>query len=204
MAPPQLTAGNVGVGSSIAGGVIGALGSIATGISNQRMYDYQARLASINATISRQNADYAIQKGEQDAQRYGLQAGQRVASIVAAQASSGLDIRSGSAKDVQESQRTVTDMDLEQIRSNAAKTAYDFNVQATTFDNQATLDKYAGSNSMWAGMIGAGSSLIGSAGSVAAKWLQAGQLGLNLDGSSSTANAGYNVTGTPAGMLALG
>jgi hypothetical protein len=176
-----MTPGNVssaGVGLSAAGGVVGAIGSIFGGQSQQKMFNYQAALAQQNAQIAKQNADYAIQQGEQQAQSYGMQAAQRQGQIKVAQAASGLDINSGSAARVQAGQKLVTSMDLDQIRSNAAKTAYNYDVQANTFENQSSLDVMAGSNAAAAGEIGATSTLLGSASSVSTKWLQGQQAGL--------------------------
>lgn len=167
-----------GLGLTAAGGVVGAIGSILGGQSQQKMYNYQAAIAKQNSQIASQNADYSIQKGEQQAQSYGMQAAQRQGQIRASQGASGLDVNSGSAKQVQDSQRLVTSMDLDQIRSNAAKTAYDYDVQAVNFTDQGQLDTMAGANASAAGSIGAASTLLGSASSVSSKWLQGQQVGL--------------------------
>jgi hypothetical protein len=78
-------------------------------------------------------------------------------------------------------------MDLTQIRSNAAKTAYDFSTKATMDLNQATLDTMAGANARTAGDINAASSILGTVGSVSSKWLQGKQMG--MWGTSSDASA---------------
>lgn len=173
---------STGLGMSGGGGIVGAIGSIFSGGAQQKMQNYQARVAQLNAQVAKQNADYAIQRGEQQAQSYGMQASQRQGQIKVAQAASGLDINSGSNLAVQQGQRQVTTMDLEQIRSNAAKTAYDYDVQSTSFTNQAQLDKMAGQNEYAAGWINAGSTLIGSASSVAERWYQGQQVGLTSGG----------------------
>ncbi len=101
---------------------------------------------------------------------YGLQAGQRQAQIRDTQAASGLDVNSGSAAAVQASQKTITGIDTAQIRSNAAKVAYDYDVKSTMDLNQSTLDVMAGQNAKIAGDISAASSILGTVGSVANKW----------------------------------
>lgn len=170
--------GEIGLGSSAIGGVTGAIGGLFSGISQQRMYNYQAAVAQINAQIAQQNAEYSYQVGEQKSQQYGIQSAQQFGQIKAAQSSSGLDVNSGSALQTQQSQKFVSSMDLAQIRSDAAKTAYNYDVEATQYENQATLDKSAGANALTAGFINAGSSLLGGASSVASKWLQGQQMGL--------------------------
>ncbi len=170
--------GSVGIGTSLAGGLLSAFGASSTGKSQQQMYDYQAQVAKINATIDKQNQEYALNQGEIQAQQYGEKAAQQRGQIIAAQGASGLKVGSGSNADVVRSQKTLTAMDLTQIRSNAAKTAYDFDVKATADTNQATLDTMAGVNAKRAGDINATSSILGTVGSVSSKWLQGNTQGL--------------------------
>jgi hypothetical protein len=142
------------------------------------MYNYQAGVAQINAGIDKQNAEYALNQGEQQSVIEGLKAGQQAGAIRAAQGASGVDVNSGSAAAVQASQRGITAMDLTQIRTNAAKTAYDYNVKSVMDTNQASLDVMAGENAKTAGDINATSSILGSVSSVSSKWLQGSQAGL--------------------------
>ena len=190
MASPA-TLGSIGIGANVAGGILGAEGSIASGEAQQGMYNYQAGVAQLNATIAKQNADFAVNAGEEKAQQYGLEAGQRQGQIVASQASSGLDANSGSAKEVQQSQKMVTNLDLTQIRSDANKTAYDIENQAQGFEEQATLDTMAGKNAAQAGVIGAFSSILGTASSVCTKWPRPATCGsTSLNGKPSSLFAG--------------
>jgi len=167
-----------GLGTTFLGGLTKAFGDIFSGISQKQMYDYQAGVAKLNQQISEQNALYSEQVGELQAGRYGMEAAQRLGGIRAAQASHGLDIRSGSAAQVQSSQKLVSAMDMATIRSEAAKTAYGYRVQGVQFGAQASLDTMAGKNAMSAGMVGAESSILGGASSVAGQWLQGQRMGL--------------------------
>lgn len=177
MADPA-TIGMIGMGSSLAGGLLSSFGAHDAGQRQQQMYNYQAQVAQINAGIDRQNAEYALNRGEQEAQKFGIQAGQQRGQIIAHQGASNIAVGSGSNAEVVRSQDLLTRMDLTQIRSNAAKTAYDYNVKATMDTNQATLDTMAGQNAAIAGDINAASSLLGTAGSVSDKWLKGRQSGM--------------------------
>lgn len=181
--------GAVGIGASAAGGIFQAVGASKQGQAQQQMYDYQASVATLRANIDKQNAEYATQQGEQQAQQYGMQAGQRQGAIVAAQGASGLNVNAGSNKQVQTSQQTVTALDLDTIRSNAAKTAYNFNTQAVYDTAQSGIDVMAGENAAKAGNINAASSLLSSAGSVSSQWMRASQLGM-FSGTSSASSFG--------------
>jgi len=181
--------GAVGIGATLAGGITSAIGAETTAAATQQSYNYQAGVAQINSTIDLQNADYARSQGETQAMQYGLQAGQQQAQIKNQQAASGLDVNSGSAVAVQQSQRTITGIDTAQIRSNAAKTAYDYDVKSTMDLNQSTLDVMAGNNAITAGNFQAASSILGSVGSVATKWNAGTTSG--LFGSSSSSSVGF-------------
>ena len=175
MAPPILM--GVGLASSLASGLIGASGASASGAAQQQMYNYQAGVALLNKQIAEQNAEYTRNVGELQATKYGLQAAQQLGRIKVAQAASGLDVNSGSAAQIRSSQEMLTRTDLTQIRSNAAKTAYNFEAQGAQYGAQATLDTMAGMNARSAGMVNAASSIIGAAGSISSEWLQGQRLG---------------------------
>lgn len=170
--------GAVGIGASLAGGLLSAFGAEKQGQSQQKMYQYRAQVAKINADIDRQNSAWELTKGESEAQQYGMKAAQQRGMIRAAQGASGLDVNSGSNAEVQQSQEKIKNIDMATIRSNAAKIAYDYRTKATMDENQATLDIMAGDNAKTAGDIGAASSILGSVGTVASKWQQGSSIGM--------------------------
>lgn len=179
--------GGAGLGASIAGTALSAYGAHEQGQATSQMYGYQANVAKINSQIELQNADYARMQGEQQSVIEGRKGAQQLGAIRAAQGASGLNVNSGSNAQVQASQKSTTALDLNQIRSNAAKTAYDFDVKSTEDLNQAGLYSAASTNATRAGNINVASSIIGGAGSVSSKWLAGQQQGLwgNAGGSSS-------------------
>lgn len=189
-----------GMFQTIVGGLTSAFGEFQRGIDEQRMYDYQAGVARLNAQIAYQNATYATQVGEIRAQNAGLAEAQLMGRIKVAQAGSGLDVNSGSTAAVRASQRLVSGLDVATIRSEAAKTAYNYEVQGVQFGAQAQLDTLAGQNARTSGMIGAASSIVGAASSVSSEWLRGSQLGIWGGGTSSpsTAAALPNPTMTPS------
>lgn len=170
--------GTAGLGATAAGGAISAFGAYEQGQSQSQMYGYQAQVAQINSKIALQNADYARMQGEQQSVIEGRKGAQQLGAIRAAQGASGLSVGGGSNAQVQASQKSTTALDLDQIRSNAAKTAYNFDVQSTEDINQAGLYSAASKNAATAGDIGALGSIIGGAGSVSSKWLSGQQQGL--------------------------
>lgn len=177
MADP-VTWGAIGLGTSAAGGVMGAFGASAAGKSKAAMYNYQAGLAQMRSKIALQNRDYSLQTGEDVAARFGIKARQEIGSLRARQGASGVDVGSGSSVKVRESQKTITDLDMATIRNNAARRAYGYSVEAATEDAQSGLYKYAATSAKKAGDLDVMSSLISGASSVSSKWLQGQQAGL--------------------------
>lgn len=185
MASPALTIASMG--TSILGGIFGASGASSAGASASQLGMYQAGIAMQNAAIARQNATYASVQGEQEAAKYGMGARQRQGEIVAQQGASGLDVGSGSNRLTQESQHLVSTMDMAQIRANAAKAAYDYNVQAGAFQQEAMLDVMGANNAKAASKTNALASIVGAASSVSDKWLKASEVGtFNKLGSALT------------------
>lgn len=170
--------GAVGLGASLAGGLLSAFGAQKEGEATQQMYNYKAQVAKINADINRQNATWARSKGDKEAVQYGMKAAQQRGQIVAQQSASGLDVNSGSNREVQRSQDKIKDMDTAMIRENAAKVAYDYETKAYMDENQSTLDIMAGKNAKSAGNLKALGSIIGSVSNVSSKWQQGASIGL--------------------------
>lgn len=154
------------------GSLLSGAGAIFKGISGAQMYGYQSGIASLNQKIALQNRDYAYATGESEASRYGMKARQEMGKIRAGIGASGIDIGSGSKADVQEGERIVTGIDMAQIRNNAARKAYGFDIEATQDAAQAELYDKAATSSLISGGIGAMSSLVSGSASVADKWLQ--------------------------------
>lgn len=170
--------GTIGIGSSLAGGMMSAFGASDKAKSESQMYGYNAHVARLNAQIDKQNADYASNVGEDKAYVEGLKGAQTLGAIKVSQGASGLDVNSGSNKDVQTSQGIINKINTDTIRSNAAKTAYDYQVKAGQEKDQAAVYDKAGANATRAGMINVASSLVSTAGSVSSKWLQGQSAGL--------------------------
>lgn len=189
MADPA-TLGMLSMGASAASGGAGIFSSLFGGSAKADAYKYQSSMAWQNAAIARQNEKYAFDVGEQQAVKQGLAGQAQAGAIKAAQGASGVDMNSGSAKEVQTSQHLVSTMDLATIREKAAKTAYDFSVQATSYENQAKGYSKAASNAKTEGILGAVSSFIGTVGSVSSKWMRGQQLGMWGKGGTSSGSYG--------------
>jgi hypothetical protein len=182
----------VGIGASAAGAGIGAIGSLFQGSAQSNMYKYQAGVAQVNATVAKQDAQYATQAGEVEAQNSGMRTRAEVGSTRAGMAAGNVDITSGSGARVIASETEIGQQNEATIRANAAKRAYGFDVKAAADTAQAGAYDVAASTSQTSGVLGAVSSVIGGAGNVAAKWAQYGQ-SFGSGGGSGQYNTGSSV-----------
>lgn len=153
-------------------------------------YDYQAQVAANNAKVAQQNATFAGEIGESNAERQEMRTRATVGAIKAGQGASGVDINSGSAADVRASAGELGALDALTIRSNAARQAYGYQTTATSATAQSGLDKYAAENARKGADIGFMGSLLGGAASAGGKALDYNQQGLFSGASSPPSSAG--------------
>lgn len=185
----------IGVASSVAGGAMTAQGQLAAGESSSAMYKYKAGVAARNAQINRQNSDFALEAGESEAKRSGLTTGFTIARQKVAQSGSGFDVNSGSAAAVRDATRDIGIVDQNTIRTNAGRKALGYRNRAGDLDSEAGADLLAGDNAKTAASIASTGTLIGTAGSVASKWMQAGQVWGGGKGGVTTYDGDMNVAG---------
>ena len=148
------------------GGVISAVGTIASGIAQKNALDYQAQVANNNAIIAQQNANYAIEAGQSKAAQQSLKEAEVGGEIKAAQAASGVDVNTGSNKDVQVSQRMLGKLNTQQQLANAQLTEYGYLSQKTNYEAQSKLDTYEGNVAQTGGFLGGAGQIFGAA----SKW----------------------------------
>jgi hypothetical protein len=148
------------------GGLISAVGTIASGQAQANALNYQSQVAQNNAIAAQQYANYAIQAGEQKATTVSMKEAEVGGQIKAAQAASGVDVNTGSNKLVQMSHRELGQLDTETEMNKADLAAYGYKVQATNFLAQSQLDQYEASQAQEGGILGG----LGQAFGAAGKW----------------------------------
>jgi hypothetical protein len=153
--------------------VMQAFGSIFSGEAERNMYNYKAGVAQANAKIFEQNAAIAYDVGERQAQYSGMRTAQEVGERRAATGEGNLSPTTGSPAQVRESEIGAGRITQQNIRYGAAQSAFGQQVKAFGEKATAGLDVTAGKTAMESGEIGAVSSLLSGASSVAGKWQQA-------------------------------
>lgn len=176
MDPVSLTVASMAM--TAGGGATQAYGQAQAGKSSNQMYQYRAAVFDVNRQIAEQNADYAIKVGETQAQQAGMEGRHKVGGIIAKAGASGFDVNTGSKSRVVESVQEIATHNQAVIRSDAAKRAYDHRVQAYEATTQGQIYRRAGADAESAGKINALGTILGTAGSVGSKWLDAKQRGI--------------------------
>lgn len=167
VAPLALAAGIAGAGISAAGALEG-------GAASANAADYQAQVASNNAIIAKQNADYAIKSGQQQASTQSMKGAATAGKIKANQASSGVDVNTGSAVNVQQSAREVAKLDTDTVLNNSELKAYGYRTDATNYTAQEQLDEETAEQAPIGAAFSAAGGLLSSASSVGSKWATMG------------------------------
>ncbi len=156
----------IAVAASVAGTAVSALGAISSGNAAAAQSRYQSQVASNNAAIAEQNAQYAARAGEAKAQDQGLRERAVRGATLAALASSGVDVNTGSAADVREGVARTGETDIARVRQDAALREYGYRSQSTNFLAEAGLDKAAATNDQAASLYKAGGTLLAGAGAL--------------------------------------
>lgn len=157
MCSPGVTPANlsqIGMYSSIIGGVAQTAGSVTNAINTRRT-------ANANAALSDQQAADALARGQDNEFNQRLKTAQLKGTQTARLAANGVALDSGSPLDVLTSTDVMGAVDANTIRDNAAKEAYGYKTQAANYRAQAST-----ANPFAAGFT----SLIGSASQVADRW----------------------------------
>jgi hypothetical protein len=164
-------ASTLGVAAAAAAANAGAIGLIGTGLSaassiaggmqQAQSAKYNAQIQSNNAQIAQQNATFAGEEGAANAGAEQQKTRAQVGGIKAAQAANNVDVNSGSAVDVRSSAAELGELNAITIRSNAARTAYGYQTAAASDTAQAALDKQQAQYDTEAGVVKAGTTLLG-------------------------------------------
>jgi hypothetical protein len=142
-----------------------AISTLTQGQAQSSNASYEAQVAANNATIAQQNADYARKAGEAKAQQQSLAGAQQQGMIRAAIGANNVDVNSGSAEDVQSSQRELTNLGTQTTMNNALLQAYGYQSQATSYSAQSQLYNAEADQAITGSYISAAGGLLGGASS---------------------------------------
>lgn len=143
----------IGLSAQLTGAFIGAIGAWAsadaqkTQLKSQAMSaEFAAAMSALNARRAEQDAQELLAAGRGEIGRLTMAGGQRLASLRVSAARRGVDGSSGSAAEVQASERIVTTIDAMTIDRNTVRAANQARAQAVNAQNQSLLAGVSGSN----------------------------------------------------------
>jgi|GEM_PF-2661787 len=170
------------MGFAMLGTLISAGSSIMGGIASSNAADYQAQIARNNAVVAQQNAQWTSQAGTIQATNVGLKSREEIAQYKAGTAAKGIDVNTGSVKDVEAGATQNANTNVQTTQSNAEKQAYGYITQQKSYLDQASALESQASFDIFGGILGAAGSLAGGIGNF-------GSMGSSLaSGASSIGN----------------
>lgn len=141
-----------------------AVGAVQQGSALSAMANYQSQVSANNAQIAGQYAEQATQTGELQSYEEGLKERQQQQAITSGIAAGGVNVNTGSARQVRESQAELGQLDVEQVRQSAALQAYGYQTQQVGFQAQSQLETAQAGFEQTAGWLkGIGSLVTGAA-----------------------------------------
>lgn len=163
--------------------VLAVAGGVQTARAQKAAGEAQAQADEANARIGQQQAEQARQIGNMEEERQMRRVRAAVATQRATQAANGLDVNSGTALDLQAETAGFGTADALNLRSNAIRQAWGFEVGAVNDINSASAARAAGSNAATGTMLTTASQVAG---------MYAGSNGFGMGGGGGKPVKAYN------------
>jgi hypothetical protein len=121
------------------------------GEAEQRAAESQADLSDYNAAVADLQSKDAVERGALDANRFRARTRALIGEQRTGFAAGNIDVGYGSAVDVQADTAFLGELDALTVRTNAAREAWGFRVEATDQRNRAAIQRTEGANAATAG-----------------------------------------------------
>lgn len=148
------------VGSTL----LGSVGAVQAGQASAASSQYIAQVQDMNATLAERRAKDAERRGEVDEQRKRQQVAQIAGQQRVAMAANGVDLSFGSPLDTLIDTAVAGELDALTIRTNAAREAYDFRVDAVNKRAGASMSRAQADNAIAGSYLNAGGTILSGAG----------------------------------------
>lgn len=170
LAAISLGVGAVGTGLSFVGQMSQQQAQQQAASAAQAQAVYQSQVARQNQELAQRQAADATQRGQVAEENRRRLTQQQIGQQTAALAGQGTDLE-GSPTDILGDTAATGELDARTIRSNAAREAYGYTVQAQGFGSSAALETTRAMNSVYTpNYLGAGASLLSGASTLGDKW----------------------------------
>jgi hypothetical protein len=156
--------------TAVAGLALSAVSAVSSGIAQSQAASYQAAVQRNNALEAQQNATYAREAGTAQEEEAGQKSAAQLGAVRAGIAANNVDVDSGSALDVQKSQRETGLLSEETVANNAALQAYGYETQATGYSAEAGLLQNEAGEAIPGSLLAAGGKLASGASDIPNKF----------------------------------
>lgn len=155
----SLILAGVGTGAKIIGDKkatnAAAKGDLEVGAAERRAKDSEAQLADYNAAVADLQAQDAVARGREQENRFRKGVNGMIGAQRAGIAAGNIDVGYGSAVDVQADAAFLGELDALQIRTNAARESWGYQVEAVDSRTRADIARREGANLEAAGAASA-------------------------------------------------
>lgn len=141
--------------------LIGAYGQVQQAQATASANRYTAQVQDMNARLADRQARDAIERGKVEEQRKRLEVARIKGAQTAAMAANGVDVTFGSPLDTLVDTAVAGELDALTIRTNAAREAYEHEVDATGKRASAKLSRMSASAASKAGYLEAAGTILG-------------------------------------------
>jgi len=155
-----------GAGLSAYGQVKAGKAATRAGQAQRSAAESQGELADYNAAVAETQAKDAVARGQLEEQRFRGQVRGTIGAQRAGAAADNIDVGFGSAVDVQADAAYLGELDALTIRSNAAREAWGYKVEATDLRKRGQIARKEGIYLEKAGRAQATSAYLGAAGTI--------------------------------------
>jgi hypothetical protein len=156
----------IGTGVQVYGAIKQGKAQKAAGAAQREAADSQAGLSDYNAQVAELQASDAVDRGAEAESRYRSQIRGAIGSQRANIAAGNIDVNYGSAVDVQADAAFLGELDALQIKTNAAREAWGYKVEAEDYRKRAEITRKSGVYLEKAGQQAASASYLQAAGSL--------------------------------------
>lgn len=146
---------------TVASTLLAAGGAAVSANADAEAKTYNSRVADMNATLADRRAKDALERGKEEEQRKRQQVATLKGRQIAAMAEGGVDLSFGSPLDTIVDTAVLGELDALTIRTNAAREAYDYRVDAASKRADAAMGRRSASAARTGGYLQAGGTLLG-------------------------------------------
>lgn len=155
---------DLAIALTIGSTLLGAYGAVQQGEAQAAASNYNAKVADMNATLSERRARDALERGQKEEQHKRTEVQRILGQQRAAQAANGVDLTFGSPLDTIVDTAVLGEMDALTIRTNSAREAYDYRVDAVNKRADGTLNRMNAKAAKTSGYLGAAGTVLTGAG----------------------------------------